>query len=652
MSKESAEPSMMRLQILSRFEEVYDHALPLLIGAWFILEADRYRWTLFVLALILYTLVSKSRHLFLPALILSVFLFPSFRTDPDMHEGRVITVKNSYVIVQNGISRMLVYTNARPILDSYICYDGVSSALYSSNGFYQFDFAEYCSRQGITRSISPETISVLRPSHTLRGFLMKRIMESGSVHTDLLLDVLFQIRTQENFHGIFRDRGFSLAGILLFFNWLLKYVLCDHPRKIVVLSINILLCLFFHFPYLLTQRLIYAGLQYAHLKGRRARAIAFLIGLRLFPWVCSSASFIIPVVYAFVPDPPDQKRWHTLFFGMSMESILFHFVNPAELLIYPFLMPITGFFWFLALLEAITGIHLIKLVSAADHLLSFLNWFEIPGSMIGFGLIFFLLFLVQIPKGKQHMRNACILFLAFQLLGLFHPLAEITFINVGQGDSILIRGPFSTSDILIDTGKPSQWRAVETFLKAKGIKRLDGLIITHSDNDHSGNQQNVIDTFHPKTVITDHHEPFTCGFLKLCDLNTIQSEDKNESSITDYFRLNGMKILLMGDADQNTEEAIVHQYPNLSVDLLKASHHGSDTGNSDRLLNTIRPSLVIISSGAYSIYHHPSPKVITRLSARRIPWLDTKQEGDISIFCFRFFNVLLTAGGKIDIIRL
>lgn len=643
---------MMRSRILSRFEEVYDHALLLLIGAWFILEANRYRWTLFVLALILYALVSKSRHLFIPALILSVFLIPAARTDPDMHEGRVITVKNAYVIVQNGTSRMLVYTNSRPVLDSYICYDGVSSALYSSNGFYQFDFAEYCSRQGITRSISPKNITVQKPSHTLRGILMKRIMESGSEHTELLLDVLFQIRTQENFHGIFRDRGFSLAGILLFFNWMLKYVLSDHPRRRVVLSINIALCLFFHFPYLLTQRLIYAVLQFDHLKGRRARAVSFLIGLRLFPWVCSSASFIIPVVYAFVPDPQDQKRWHTLFFGMSMESILFHSVNPVELLIYPFLMPVTGFFWFLALVEAITGIHLITLVSAADHILSFLNWFAIPGSMIGFGLIFFLLFLSHIPSGKQHMRNACILLLSFQLLGLFHPLSEITFINVGQGDSILIRGPFSTSDILIDTGKPTQWRAVETILKAKGIRKLDGMIITHSDNDHSGNQQNVIDTFHPKTVITEHHEPFSCGFLKLFDLNPIQSDDENESSITDYLLLNGMRVLLMADADKNTEEAIVLNYPNLSIDLLKASHHGSDTGSSDRLLNTAKPFLVIISSGAYSIYHHPSPKVITRLSARRIPWLDTKQEGDISIFCFPFFNVLLTAGGKIAIIRL
>ncbi|MBR2676742.1 MAG: MBL fold metallo-hydrolase [Solobacterium sp.] len=643
---------MMRSRILSRFEEVYDNALPLLIGAWLILQADRYRWTVAALALILYALVSKSRHLLVPALILSVFLIPLPRTDPDMHEGRVITVRDSYVIVQNGNSRMLVYTASRPILDSVIRYDGVSSALYSSNGFYQFDFAAYCRRQGITRSISPETITVIKPSRSPRGFLMKRILDSGSPHRDLLLDILFQIHAKDNFQGIFRDRGFSLAGVLLFLNWILKYVLCDKPRKRVILSINILLCGFFHFPYLLTRRLIYAGLIAAGLSGRKAKAVSFLIGLRLFPWVVNSASFIIPAVYAFVPDRLEQKRLHTLFFGMSMESVLFHSVNPIELLIYPFLMPVTGFFWLLALLEAITGLSLIMLVPLADQILSCLSWFEIPGSLIGFGLLFFLLSLLQIRNGKHRMRSACILFLLFQLLGLFHPLAEITFINVGQGDSILIRGPCSTSDILIDTGKPSQWRAVETMLKAKGIRKLDALIITHSDNDHSGNQQNVIDTFHPKTVITAHHEPLSCGFLKLYDLNPIQSDDANESSITDYFLLNGMRIFLTGDADKNTEEAIVHRYPDLSCDLLKASHHGSNTGNSDLLLNTVRPYLIIISSGAYSIYHHPNPNVITRFNARRIPWLDTKQEGDISILCFPFFNVLLTAGGKIDIIRL
>ncbi len=643
---------MMRSRILSRFEEVYDHSLLLLIGAWMILEADRFRLTVFVLSLVLYMLVSKSRHGLIPALILLCFLIPFPRSDPDMREGRVIAVKDAYVIVQSGFSKMLVYTKSRPILDSRIRFDGVSSPLKSSNGFYQFDFASYCFRQGITCSIAPDEITETKPTHSIRGLLMKHIIDRNSSNCDLLLDILFQIHGQGNFQGLFRDRSFSLAGVLLFLDGLLKYFLFDEQRRNVILVLTVLLCAVFHFPYLLTQRLILAGLRHFGLKGRQARGLSFLIGLRLFPWVISSASFIIPAVYAFVPEKPSEKLYHTLFFGMSMESILFQSVNPAELLLYRFLMPLTGCFWILALLEGITGVVLITPVSFIDRILSFLSWFEIPGSMIGFGLLFFVMLLMQIPKGRKRMRRACLLFLFFQLLGLFHPLAEITFINVGQGDSILIRGPLSTSDILIDTGKPSQWRAVETMLNAKGIHTLDGLIITHSDNDHSGNQQNVIDVFHPKTVITSHQESFSCGFLKLYDLNQIQSDDTNESSITDYFLLNGMRVLLMADADKNTEEAILHRYPNLSADILKASHHGSDTGNGDLLLNSVQPSLAIISSGAYSIYHHPSPKVITRLNARRIPWLDTKQEGDISIFCFPFFNVLLTADGKIDIIRM
>ncbi|MBR2810870.1 MAG: competence protein ComEC, partial [Solobacterium sp.] len=84
--------------------------------------------------------------------------------------------------------------------------------------------------------------------------------------------------------------------------------------------------------------------------------------------------------------------------------------------------------------------------------------------------------------------------------------------------------------------------------------------------------------------------------------------------------------------------------------ILKASHHGSKTGSCERFLNVMKPVLTIISCGAYSIYHHPSPETLQRLRERHIPWLTTREEGNISVLWLPGFNLLITASGKLAII--
>ena len=114
--------------------------------------------------------------------------------------------------------------------------------------------------------------------------------------------------------------------------------------------------------------------------------------------------------------------------------------------------------------------------------------------------------------------------------------------------------------------------------------------------------------------------------------------------------MNGMYVMLMGDADQVTEEDIIYRYGNLKCDVLKLSHHGSATGNCDRFLDAVRCSVAIISSGAFEIYHHPSPQTVRRLRKRHIPYVDTKDEGDITILCLPGVNLLITSQGKVAII--
>ena len=641
---------MNRSVIRSVFEHLADNLLLLVFPAALLLYLSSYHVTALVLGAAFYFVSVKDASVIPAVAILLCFMIPPGSDTAPISEGYVREVRENYVVVESGHSKILVYTKSMPIFDSVIRFDGHPEPVSDSKGFYRFPFAHYSRLKGIRYAVSPDTITEVKASYSVRGFLMKRIMKLDPEVSSCLMKVLFSISSSdESFSGLLRDRGISLAGVIAFTDCMLSYFCFEERRKTIRFVLILILGFFYHWPFLLVQRSLRIVLKRIGLNSRQAGGAALLISLRLFPYAVFSASFLMPLIYMFADD--HKQGISRMFFGMHASAVLFQKVNPAELFLFRRLLPLSGFCWFCALAEALFRIPLHGMILLIDRIYSVLFLFELPGTIFGPGLPFYLLMQISLNRKKKKPVMAAVLFLLFQFSGLFHPFAELSFINVGQGDSILIRSPFRTGDVLIDTGKPSQKNNVFTFLKAKGIHSLDTLLITHADSDHSGNQEAVTEEFSPSSVITAHHPPFTAGVIHFLDLNDIHTEDENESSIVTAFRLNGLFVLLMGDSSVLTEERILQRYPDLSCDILKLSHHGSKTGSSERFLDTVRPELAIVSSGAYSIYHHPSPEVTERLYNRRIPYLDTKEDGDITILFLPGFNLLTTASGKIAIIR-
>lgn len=288
-------------------------------------------------------------------------------------------------------------------------------------------------------------------------------------------------------------------------------------------------------------------------------------------------------------------------------------------------------------------------LSAADRVLAVLRHADLACSIRGAGLPFFLLLCGTFRK-KHLWRRRCVMLYLFLFAGLFHPFPEVSFINVGQGDSILLRRPLNLGNILIDTGKPEAWSHLDGFLQAKGIRKLECLMITHPDLDHNGNQEILTEQYHPSEVITRHFDLRQYGSFAFRDLSTIESEDKNQSSLFLYADALGMSFIIAGDADQYAEREVIRNYPGLHADVLKVSHHGSSTSSADVFLDTVRPSLAVISCGAYSIYHHPSPETVQKLLKRHIPYFVTRTGGDISIVMIGPLRVLITAAGEISLL--
>lgn len=572
---------------------------------------------------------------------------------PEMERGVIREVHERYVIVGNGRNRLLVYTDEIMPFDAEVeIHTSVFEPVTSARGFYAFDFAAYMKRRGVCWQTDAGSISVISCRRTPRAVLQSYIERHFADEEKACLNqILLHIGNREYEDSFLFQQGFSAAGFLILSEAVLSFLMREKSRNRLAFVLSLLLCLFYHVPFILLQHTVFRFMRLC-IKERRMRfSLAVITLLILKPQECTSAAFIVPFIFRLSSQISDLDGWTRSTLVLLYQGFAFHVMNPLQSFLFPFIMKINGICWLLAVIRLFCPLLKIQILfELMERIGVFSAAAALPGSPLGIGLAVYIGAAFCLMRKNEKRIVLYLMTLVFQILGLFHPCAEISFINVGQGDSILIRQPFNTMNMLVDTGKPEMKNRLYDFLQSKGIRKLETLLITHDDSDHSGSCAEVTADFGPSAVITSHLETFTSGKIFFHDLNRIVCEDRNRSSIVLYFRMNGMDIMLMGDADQQTEEDIIVRYGNLSCDILKLSHHGSATGSCGRFLDAVRPRLAIVSSGAYEIYHHPSPQTIKRLRQRKIPWLDTKDEGDITIVCLPLFNLLVTSQGKVAII--
>ena len=237
----------------------------------------------------------------------------------------------------------------------------------------------------------------------------------------------------------------------------------------------------------------------------------------------------------------------------------------------------------------------------------------------------------------------------------FNPNMEILFLDVSQGDSILLHYPHNKYNILIDTGGNYNYEISKNiiipYLKSKGINKIDYLILTHGDYDHMGESINLIENFKVEKVI------FNCGEFndlekelikvlekkkikyyscikelniddnKLNFLQTKEYDNENDNSNVIYNELSGYKFMFMGDSGIEKEKDILDKYNISDIDVLKVGHHGSNTSSSEEFINSINPKYSLISVGKNNRYGHPNKEVLDTLNDSKI--YRTDQDGSI-----------------------
>lgn len=259
--------------------------------------------------------------------------------------------------------------------------------------------------------------------------------------------------------------------------------------------------------------------------------------------------------------------------------------------------------------------------------------------VIWLALTYLLLFVLLLRRGKGKMPTLLgILLSLLAAVGIswLEPMlagCTVTVLDVGQGQSIIVQTEGKT--FLVDCGGDYSETAADTAankLLSQGISRLDGILLTHGDDDHAGGLEYLLTRIDADLIVlpategdfelpesaapvlwVDRHTVLSFGETQITIYPPAFSASGNENSLCILFDTEKCDILITGDRSERGERRLLAQYAFPEVDLLISGHHGAKSSTGEALLQTVRPDTVIISVGRNNIYGHPAPELLERL---------------------------------------
>ena len=233
---------------------------------------------------------------------------------------------------------------------------------------------------------------------------------------------------------------------------------------------------------------------------------------------------------------------------------------------------------------------------------------------------------------------------------------EVTFLDVGQADSILIEN--EGQYMLVDAGNNEDGPKLATYFKEEKITDFKYVIGTHPHEDHIGGLDDIINNFNienfymPDVVtstktfedvldalenknvaltIPNKNDTFKLGDtnIKVLYVGKDDETDLNDTSIVLKVTYQNVSFLLTGDASTKVEENLDRK--DLESTVLKVGHHGSSTATNEEFLNLVNPTYAVISVGKNNQYEHPHNTVLNTLASHNITTYRTDEDQTIEM---------------------
>ena len=609
---------------------------------------------------------------------ISYIRFDFQRTD---FSGLIIDSHDNYFIILSKGEKLYTYhKNNEYEIGDYVQIKGEKNELDFVTLESQFDFKDYLNKKGVyyqikTNKITAKFSNPLKIRKTRNKFLSHFSEENQSLIKALMFserDSGDDLNSIEKLHlaRLANASGIYIYAYLHFISFILSYFIKNKRLKIISL-LTLSPYLIFTFPRFTIFRIMVMELaryiNEAFLdKKIKSLEITGIVGI--FFLLCDyhngyQMSFILgfsmPILISFIRDSTFMyKRFKKKIIQMVMiyfafipfEIKFYNGINPLSLIVQTLFSPLFIFISVLCLI-CFYGLPIYGFteffINGISNLLGWLSKIAFQINVPPFNewivFVYMLLYLAYCYYKSIEFIPLYRLFAGLIVGGLviYHlPIynlmtAQVSFINVGQGDSCLVRKGNTT--VLIDTGGLSYTDiAKETlipFFQKQRIYNIDLVITTHDDYDHSGAYDSLKENFYVKQKIDDATKfPVKIGGLTFKNYNSKAAtySEENDKSLVIGFELMNKHFLIMGDAPTKVERQIIKENDHLDCDILKVGHHGSDTSTCEEFIKYLQPKVGVISCGKNNKYGHPKSSVLSILKKYNVEIRRTDVEGTIT----------------------